>query len=148
MYKDSKETLDEFFDNYAARFNEALQGGEPDIEATQQCFADCFVEASPLGILCKKNDEKFTKVIPEGYRFYREIGITAMNLISTEITLLDEFHAMAKVHWNSVFTRKNGEEGSIEFDVTYLVQTLNEEHKIFAYITGDEQQALKDNGLI
>ena len=142
------ETLDEFFDSYAARFNEALQGGKPDTEATAQCFADCFTEASPLGIICKQNDDEFRKVIPEGYKFYREIGVTAMDLISTEITILDDFHAMVKAHWNCEYTRKDNESGAIEFDVIYFVQTLKNKHKIFAYITGDEQQALKDIGLV
>lgn len=141
-------TIDEFFDTYATGFNEALQGGQPDTEATAQCFADCFTEASPMAIICKHNNDAFRKVIPEGYKFYREIGVTAMDLVSTEITVLDDFHAMVKAHWNCVYKRKNGEGGSIEFDVIYFVQTLQNEHKIFAYITGDEQQALKDIGLV
>lgn len=140
--------LNQFFDQYAARFNEAIRTGKTDIEATTNAFAHCFVEASPLGVNCGKNDEQFRTAIPQGYAFYKSVGITAMNILSKEISLLDEFHAMVKVHWESVFTRKDKTSGSIEFDVFYFVQSLNNTHKIFAYITGDEQAALKANGLI
>jgi len=34
-----------------------------------------------------------------------------------------------------------------EFDVIYLVQTLGETPRIFAYITGDEEKALREKGL-
>ena len=65
-----------------------------------------------------------------------------------EITQLDPRHAMTKVHWKSGFVRKDRSAGSIEFDVIYLVQIKDLQPKIFAYITGDEQSALKEEGLI
>ncbi len=36
-----------------------------DAEATAAAFADCFVEASPVGINCGKNDETFLAQIPK-----------------------------------------------------------------------------------
>lgn len=36
----------------------------------------------------------------------------------------------------------------IFFAVIYFVQSRENEHKIFAYITGDEQKAFRENGLI
>jgi hypothetical protein len=38
--------------------------------------------------------------------------------------------------------------GDIEFENFYFTQTKENEHKIFAYITGDEQAALKESGLV
>ena len=58
------------------------------------------------------------------------------------------FMRLVKVNWNSSFVRKDKTEGDISFDVFYLIQKIDEDIKIFAYITGDEQQALKDQGLI
>ncbi|MBZ0097649.1 MAG: hypothetical protein K8F30_01115 [Taibaiella sp.] len=137
-----------FFDQYADRFNLALKTGDTDIDATVTSFADCFVEASPVGVTCGKNDEQFRQVIPLGYGFYKSIGITAMNILDREVVILDDHHAMARIHWRSVYDRKDGKAGHIDFDVIYFVQDIGKGLKIFAYITGDEQKALKDNGLI
>jgi hypothetical protein len=115
---------------------------------TVNSFASCFIGANPSGIACGKNDDQFLKVIKEGYAFYTGIGVTAMDIVSTEITALDDFHHMTKVCWRCSFTRKDGYEGKIKFDNIYLTQTVAGQTRIFAYITGDEQASLKENGLI
>lgn len=140
--------IEHFFDRYEDRFNIALNTGNTDIEATTDSFADCFVEASPVGIVCGKNDQQFRQMIPQGYTAYKKMGITAMNILSKNISIIDDFHAMARIHWRSVYDRKNGKSGHIDFDVIYLVQDIGKGLKIFAYITGDEQKALKEHGLI
>lgn len=142
-----KENIESFFNDYAARFNEAVAGKETDASETARCFADYFVESSPAGVIGGKNDDSFKEKIPEGYAHYKDIGITAMNILSKEISIIDEFHAMAKIHWQSVYRKKDGKEGVIEFDVTYFLNT-KDGVKIFAYVTGDEQAALKEHGLI
>lgn len=143
-----KQQIDNFFDQYAARFNRILKGEAPDIDETIKSFAECFIEASPAGINCGKNDNQFRAMIPQGYDFYKKIGITSMDILSKEIVLLDEYHTMAKIHWQSGFIKQDQSKGSIPFDVIYFLQTKESDHKIFAYITGDEQKALKKNGLI
>lgn len=140
--------IENFFNRYEARFNDALSGAEPDIDETVNSFASDFIEASPAGIIVGKNDKKFRKAISQGWTFYKDIGIRAMDILSTQITILDNLHAMVKIHWNSSFVRKNNTHGDIAFDVFYLVQKTGDELRIFAYITGDEQQALKDEGLV
>ena len=146
--KDKREQIENFFNLYAERFNKFLVEGVVDAEETSGCFSDCFIESSPVGVICGKNDEQFKEVIPQGYAFYKSIGISSMDIVSKDITVLDDYHAMVKVHWNSAFTGTDSLEGSIQFDVIYFLQTMGEEFKIFAYITGDEQAALKENGLI
>lgn len=143
-----KDIIHQFFDDYAQRFNNVLKGAEPDIDIIIASFAVCFIEANPLGVMCGKNDKTFREQIPVGYSFYKEIGINSMDILSREITILDDYHAMAKIHWNSVFTKGLGQAGNIEFDVIYLLQLAGGHCKIFAYITGDEQRALRENGLI
>lgn len=140
--------INHFFDQYEKRFNDALKGAPPDIESITQSFADCFIEASPLGVICGKNDEQFRIAIPQGYEFYKKIGITSMNIMSKQIDFLDDFHVMVKVQWNSVFTKKDASTGDIEFSVIYFLQRIENTYKIFSYITGDEQKVLKENGLI
>ncbi len=141
--------IERFFAGYAARFNRAL-GDAPvvDVEGTASAFADCFIEASPRGVNCGKNDSQFRAMIPQGVEFYRRIGTTSMAITSLNVTELDGFHAMVKVRWDSRYRRKDGREERIEFDVIYLVQTLGETPRIFAYITGDEEKALHEKGLL
>jgi len=143
-----KDEIDQFFSRYESRFNDALSDGEPDVEQTVNSFAEHFLEATPLGVNVGKNDKNFREMISKGWSFYKDIGIQAMNILSKQITILDDFHALVKVNWNSSFIRKDKTDGEISFDVFYLIQKLDENIKIFAYITGDEQQALKDQGLI
>lgn len=143
-----KSLIEAFFYRYAAMFNDALQGGQPDVEGTAACFADQFIEAGPQGVQCGKNDEQFRDMIPQGYAFYKGIGVHSMEITGMEITILDPQHSLAKVYWKSGFVRKDRFAGSIEFEVIYLVQTKDRQPKIFAYITGDEQAELKEKGLI
>lgn len=145
---DKKDIINQFFDGYAQQFNDVLTGAEPDIDAIVDSFAACFIEANPLGVMCGKNDNTFREQIPVGYSFYKKIGISTMDILSKEITILDDYHAMAKIHWNSVFRKSAGQVGNIEFDVIYLLQLTGGHCKIFAYITGDEHRALQENGLI
>lgn len=140
--------IENFFSRYESRFNNALAGAEPDIDSTVNSFAEYFIEASPAGIVAGENNQQFRKMIAKGWKFYQKIGIHSMHILSNEVTILDPLHAIAKIHWNSSFVRPDKSSGDVEFNVFYIVQKKDDDLKIFAYITGDEQQALKDEGLI
>ncbi len=139
--------LEEFFREYEARFNRAL-AGTINVEETTNSFADCFIGANPFGVLCGKNDDQFRNVITQGYEFYKSIGTKSMSIDSVKVSFLDEYHSMAKVHWHAFYNKRDGSEELIEFDVIYFVQIIGEKPKIFAYITGDEQGALREKDLI
>lgn len=143
-----RQDLEAFFDEYEARFNDALKGLPVDMDATTAAFADTFLEASPKGIICGQNDEQFRESIPKGYDFYRSIGTKQMHIVWRNITPLDDYHALVKIHWQGVYDKSDGDEAKIDFDVIYLVQMLDDTPKIFAYISGDEQKVLQDRGLI
>jgi hypothetical protein len=136
-----------FFRQYERRFNDSLKDNA-DVEGTIACFGDYFIEASPTGLTAGKNDEAFRKSIPEGYAFYKSIGTQSMKILAIDVHKLDNYHAMAKIHWLAHYASKNKRTDSIDFDVIYLLQVLTEEPKIFAYITGDEQKILREKGLI
>ena len=142
------ERIEEFFKQYAERFNKSLYEEDADIDGTARSFADYFIEANPMGVNCGQNDKHFRAVIPQGYDFYKSIGITSMEIISQTITQLDSSHAMNKIAWKAEFRRKDSTTGALNFEVIYLLQVIDGECKIFAYITGDEKRALKENGLI
>ena len=142
------EGMERFFARYAERFNLAL--ADPpvmDVEGTAAAFADCFVAANPQGVACGRNDSRFHVAIPQGWEFYRRMGMTSMEIVSIHVTPLDEIHTMAKVRWNSRYRMQGGREEQIAFDVIYLLQIRDGVPKIFAYITGDEERALREKGL-
>lgn len=137
-----------FFDQYSRIFNQAIKADSPDIEQTAGLYSECFIGANPLGVQCGKNDGELRSFLLKGYDFYKEIGVISMNIVSKEITVLDEFHTMVKVRWKSDFHRKDNSTVSIEFENIYLTQTKENQHKVFAWITGNEQAVLKEYGLI
>jgi hypothetical protein len=141
--------LEKFFADYAKRFNDSL--AEPPVinpETTAAAFAESFIEANPHGVNAGKNDAEFLKAIPQGFAYYKSIGTKLMAIQKLTITDFDEFHSSVKVDWHSEYQKPSGEQISINFSVTYLLQILNQTPKIFAYITGDEQKVLQDNSLI
>ena len=141
--------LQTFFAEYAARFNRALgETPELDVEATAAAFADCFVAASPAGVMCGQNDDQFRAQLPKGMEFYRSIGTYAMKIGSLVITPIDELHALVRVRWESRNRRRDGVEIPIDFDVFYFLQDRDGSPRIFAFITPDEQRILRGKGLI
>jgi hypothetical protein len=143
-----KQHIENFFEQYAENFNTAIRTATPDIEKTAVSFADSFIGSGPEGVNCGKNDDSLKEFLSKGYAFYKNIGVISMAIISKEITLLDDFHAMVKIYWRCGFMRKDKSKGEIDFTVIYFLRGKENESKIFAYITGDEQKALKENGLI
>lgn len=143
----SGEMIDDFFGRYASAMNNALFGEVYDQAMITGAFSDYVVGANPLGVAGSKNDENFRQTILKGIDFYRQIGITSMNILSRDITILDRCHAAVKVSWTSFYSNKKNS-GEIPFEVLYLVQSRDDAIRIFAYITGDEQQALKEHKLI
>lgn len=140
--------LNDFFNLYAQRFNNALKGETPDIDGSAKSFSKCFVSANPLGVSCGSNNEEFRTAMSQGYAFYKSIGVTTMEIVSLEISILNDFHEMTKIRWKCSYTKKDHSRGSIEFENFYFTHSKQNEHEIFAYITGDEQAVLKKNGLI
>jgi hypothetical protein len=144
---DHTKKLDVFFTDYEKRFNESLQK-EVDVENTVKSFADCFIEASPRGVTCGKNNDEFRQQIPKGYEFYKSIGTQSMSVRSKNTTQLDELHYMTKVDWSAFYRKKDGEKVQIDFSVIYFTQMQQGEPKIFGYVTGDEEKVLKERGLV
>ena len=136
-----------FFDEYEARINKGLAvKPEVDVEGTVNAFTDTFIEASPQGVHCAHSNE-FRANVAKGIALYRSIGTKSMHVKALTITPLDDLHVMAKVDWQAFYVKKDGSNLTLEFPVIYLLQTLNNTPKIFAYIAGDEQKAYRELGL-
>jgi hypothetical protein len=138
-----------FFDDYAAAFDRSL-GATVDKAAITGAFAPCFVGAGPKGVNCGKNDAEFGAGLETGYRFYKEIGTERMSIRGLDVTAIDDLHHMVTVHWRAEYKRrKDGQHVTIDFDGTYILQTLKDQQpKIFAYISGDEMDEYKKHGLV
>jgi hypothetical protein len=97
----------------------------------------------------KVMDDKISESqILQGFEFYRSIGTKSMKISRLTVIALDELHVQARVSWQSDYVKRDGTGERIDFDVIYLLQTIGEGPKIFAYITGDEEEALRERGLI
>jgi hypothetical protein len=70
-----------------------------------------------------------------------------MNIAAKEINLIDDFHAMVKVYWRYHY-QKDNIPGTIDFHSIYFLRAFDNDIRIFAFITGDEQKALMEKGLI
>jgi len=145
----NEQKVRDFFSRYEALFQNSL-GDHPqvDVDAIVASFADYFVESSPVGVHGGPNNEQFHEMIPQGYAFYRQIGTTRMKAGALDITSINDQHVMAKVHWISTFKKQDGSTDTIEFDNVYFLTLASGEPKIFAYVTPDEQAALREHGLI
>jgi hypothetical protein len=141
------EDIQDFFNRYASTMNNALFGDAYDIDSIMSSFANFVVGANPMGVAGGKNDDQFAEAIRQGIDFYKKIGIVSMNIVSKEITALDDFHAIVKIFWSS-FYEKEMVSGEISFQVVYLVQCKDSAIKIFAYVTGDEQAAFRAHKLV
>lgn len=142
-----EKNIHQFFAAYEKRFNDAIHG-EIDVQGMANAFGPYFVEASPLGIHGGTNDLEFHKKIPQSMEFYKKIGTHKMEITDEAVTPLDDLHCMVKIHWKAYYKNKDNTDLIIEFDVIYFLQHMNNEPKIFAYITGDEQDVLRKHGLI
>ena len=149
MLKHSSD-LKSFFEAYAKRSNDALSDPPiEDVDGTVASFAPYLVESSPEGVMGGANNAEFRKLIGQGFAKYREIGGTAMRVVGVKVTELDDANAMATVDWEFDYQRNaDGKTGTIGFTNRYFLNLAGDGPKIFAYITPDEQQALKDHGLI
>lgn len=142
--------LKSFFEGYAKRSNDALQDPPiEDVDGIVASFAPYLVESSPQGVMGGANNAEFRKMIGQGFARYRDIGGTAMRVTGVEVTELDDVNAMATVDWEFDYRRnKDGRTGTVGFTNRYFVNLAGDTPRIFAYITPDEDQAMKNHGLI
>lgn len=147
--RDHEPAVRHYFETYAQRFNDALaHPPKVDIDAVRNSYADYFVGTDPHSVRGGRNGLLFRLMLPWGYRRYRKLGCKEMKLERVDVTSLDDFHALARTHWLSIFRKKDGAIVEIEFDNIYLLHIPEgEQPKIFAWITPDEQLALKEHGI-
>jgi hypothetical protein len=135
------------FQRYQRLFEKGLSG---DIDAREVAafYAPVFIAASPAGIFTGKNNAALLKVMREGYARYRQTGMKSMGLGDIRLSEIDDHHCMAHVGWTASYARRSQADVTIEFEVHYLLQNLDGEPKIFGWVSGDEQELLRQHGIV
>lgn len=141
------EHVKELFRRYRNFFCMAIEG-KADMEQVASSYASSFIAASPTGVMTGKNDDQFKTVMQQGFEYYRQIGTKAMDIRNIRISSIDEYHCIAHVAWTATYTRKDQHDITIDFDVHYFIQKLADEPRIFGWVSGDEQAALRQHGII
>ena len=136
-----------FFERYERSFNRAL-AGDMGMDELSDLYAPSFIAASPAGVQAGQNDDGLRHAMAQGYAHYRAIGTKAMRLRDVRIDAIDERHCLAHVSWQATYARGNQPDVVIDFDVHYFVQQLNDEPKVFGWVSGDEQALLREHGIL
>jgi hypothetical protein len=134
------------FQRYQRLFEKGLSG---DVDAGEVAafYAPAFVAASPAGVVTGKNDKPLLQVMKAGYARYRQTGMKSMELSDIRLSEIDDRHCMAHVDWTAIYKSRGKSDVVIEFEVHYLIQKLDEEPKIFGWISGDEHELLRQHGI-
>ena len=143
----TNDALGRFFQRYERFFMQSLSG-DIDGDEMSELYAPEFIAASPIGVLAGKNDVGFRQALSDGYEQYREIGTKGMRIRGVEMSQIDALHCVANVAWTASYEVANKQQIDIDFDVHYLMQELNGKLRIFGWISGNEQELLKQHGVI
>ena len=143
----TKDTLEKFFQRYQRFFMKSLNG-KTNGDEMAELYAPEFIAASPFGVRAGKNDAEFQEALSCGYEQYRRIGTKGMRVRSIEMLPIDAFHCVANVAWTASYELTNRQQVDIDFNVYYLMQERNEKVRIFGWISGNEQELLKQYGVI
>ncbi len=135
------------FERYERVVRDAL-AGRIDPEGTAALYAPEVIAASPAGVRSGRNDETFRQVLAQGYEHYRAIGTREMRIRALRITPIDAHHCLAHVAWRAVYARDGPAETAVDFDVHYLVQVLDGAARVFGWVAGDEEAALRQHGIV
>jgi hypothetical protein len=137
------------FDAYGKRSDDALQyPPKLDIEGMVRSFAPFFVGSSPRGVMGGANDDAFREMVPKGFAHHRNVGGKHMTIKGIRVIELDRLHAVADVDWQFDYVNKAGKAGQVTFTNFYFVTIADGSAKVFAYVTPDEEQAMREHGLL
>ena len=142
-----KEQVEKFFQKYEQFFMQSLIGKLNPDEITE-LYAPEFIAASPMGVMTGKNDIDFQKTLSNGYEQYRKMGTIDMHVCKIKIYPIDEYHGVAYVFWRASYQKSDKSRVDIDFEVHYLMQEIKGKLRVFGWISGNEQEVLRENGII
>lgn len=140
------QAIKDLFDRYESQTNAAL-AGQPDMAAVTDLYDQAFIAASPAGVIAGQKDREFRDALAAGFARNRELGATRVEIRDLRVMPIDPIHALAHVDWRAVYDTADGQK-QIDFTNTYLTRTDGDATRVFGWITGDENQALREHGII
>jgi hypothetical protein len=142
------QTTEQLMRRYGELMNAGVQDGKTDGEQLAAMFAENCVASSPAGIAAVTAGANYAKMIEDGIANYRRIGGTAFIIEHVKVQPVNEQHDLARVEWRFNYMRPaDGKFGTIRFENVYFITRVDPTPKIFAWVTPDEQAALKEHGL-
>lgn len=135
------------FARYERSFEQSL-GGDVDMDEVASLYASDIIAASPAGVMAGKNDDQLKQAMAQGYAHYRAIETKEMRIRNIRVSPIDGYHCVAHVAWTATYARKDQPDTAIDFEVHYLVQMLDDEAKVFGWVSGDEQALLRKHGIV
>ena len=139
--------FDRFFVRYADAYNRSLEGEVQDM-AIREHFAPVFIAAGPQGVNSGPNDDSFSATLKEAYAFYRKLGTRRMTVRQVKTLPLDATHYVCRVYWRADYVKRDDTPVTIDFEVTYMLETTSGQPKIFAFVAGDELAMYREHGLL
>lgn len=133
------------FERYARTFDRGLRGEDVAAE-TAEYFAPQFIASVPAGVYTGANGEPLREAVADGFQRYRALGTQAMLLGDVRVVPIDERHAIAFVAWTATY-EKAGAAIAIPFTNCYFLR-LDERLRIFGWVAGDEEAALREHGIV
>ena len=131
--------LEQLFKEYESAFNKL------DFRTIAKNYPDSFISAGPKGTIAQDKKDFLSKA-GQATEQYQSIGQKEAKILSKKIHPISNEYAMVTVHWGVKF-EKTGDEW-VEFDVSYIVQDINDKLSIILFITHqDEAEAMKKLGL-
>lgn len=143
----TRDDVKNFFMRYAQFFMRSLHG-ELDADELSALYAPEFIAASPLGVMTGKNDRTFQEALAQGYAQYRQMGTKGMRVRDVSVSPIDQMHCVAHVAWTATYAVAGGPDVDIDFEVHYLMQELDRKLHVFGWIAGNEQELLRESGVI
>lgn len=137
----------DLFQRYERTFNEAL-AGRVVMDEVAELYASEFIAAGPAGVAAGRNDAAFREAMAQGYDHYRSIGTKAMRIRDVRLSPIDDRHSIVHVDWTATYARKDRPDIAIDFEVHYLVQTLDGVSRVFGWVAGDERALLEQHGIV
>jgi hypothetical protein len=142
------ESAEQFIRRYGHLMDEGVRSGAVRAEELAAMYAEYCVGSSPAGIFGAQVDAGFETTSSDGVANYKRMGGTAFVVESVAVEPIDELHDMARVGWRFDYIRPADRmSGTIRFENVYFLNRAGTAPQIFAWVTPDEQAALKAHGL-
>ncbi len=126
------------FDEYEKAFSSL------NVEGQVATLARHFISAGPKGGISQSREE-FAQLASKATEFYKQVGQKRAKMLSLKEMPISPEYIMIVVHWGVTFENKKVGQKVVEFDVTYIVQKLDDAPKILMFITHtDEGEAMKE----